>query len=484
MQQPPQQPQPQPQPQHPPPPRTHQRPPAYAADPYHYSRGDPRSGIERRGGGAPLVAVAGGGRGRGGGGGNGGPPHPVDDEADDEGVFPHYSAPPGASRRVGGGGGGGRSGGGSGSGGAPPPVWSRQQQMQQVQMHPARGGVAIGADGQVTGKSRPASDPAAAGAAAAERAGPGERPGGGGGVRPRPVVAAPDDYYDHPYYQREQEPRGDGGMVRGGGGGGRGAGGGRMHYADAGPPIGPPGGAAAAPAGRHPYPGPPPRVTHGRRERPVTGGRGGGGMGDSRSPVHVAARGPPRGHPMGPMGPGPSDRGEPLPPRYVQPVLPGINQALCEAVERIFQHREKYAGGGRVASPAGADGPKTTGGAGSDAVGIERRGMGGAGGRAASSLALDAKKATMRIIAIMESFEGRLSVVMADPRARAELDAIFPGVEEREFRALLEECIERSQVSRGSSCLRSIVFPEACALPWDVTLFSSFMRHFLVERAP
>ncbi|CAM9129821.1 unnamed protein product, partial [Scytosiphon promiscuus] len=34
---------------------------------------------------------------------------------------------------------------------------------------------------------------------------------------------------------------------------------------------------------------------------------------------------------------------------------------------------------------------------------------------------------------------------MADPRARAELDAIFPGVEEREFRALLEECIERSQ---------------------------------------
>ncbi|CAM9129743.1 unnamed protein product, partial [Scytosiphon promiscuus] len=98
---------------------------------------------------------------------------------------------------------------------------------------------------------------------------------------------------------------------------------------------------------------------------------GGGGIGDSRSPVHMAARGPPRGHPM---VPGPPDRGEPLPPRYVRPpVLPGINQALCEAVERIFQHREKYAGGGgRVGSPSVAEGPKA-GGAGMDAVGIERR---------------------------------------------------------------------------------------------------------------
>lgn len=67
-------------------------------------------------------------------------------------------------------------------------------------------------------------------------------------------------------------------------------------------------------------------------------------------------------------------------------------------------------------------------------------------GRGASSTAMDAKQATMRIIAIMEGFGGRLDDVMADPRARAELDAIFPGVQDREFRALLESCMERSQV--------------------------------------
>lgn len=196
-------------------------------------------------------------------------------------------------------------------------------------------------------------------------------------------------------------------MARNGGGRGRGAGR-PMPYTDAGPP---------------PYARPPPGI-HDRTDRSVSGGRSGGG-GRPRSPVHVAARGVSRGHPMGP-----SDRGDVLPARYVRPAQPGINRALCEAVERIFEHREKHAGGsggGHAAEDPNADV-------------VERRA--GAG----SSPALDAKKATMRIIAMLESFDGRLNDMVADPRAMAELDAIFPGVEEREFRALLEGCIERSQV--------------------------------------
>lgn len=141
---------------------------------------------------------------------------------------------------------------------------------------------------------------------------------------------------------------------------------------------------------------------------------------------------------------GPIERGEPLPPRYARPAQPGINQALYEAVERIFRHRELHggggAGGGRAASPSMADGSKA------DAIGADERGV-GMGLRAGLPPVLDAKKATMKIIGIMETFDGRLDDVMADRRARAELDAIFPGVKDQDFRALLEGCIERSQVT-------------------------------------
>lgn len=238
-------------------------------------------------------------------------------------------------------------------------------------------------------------------------------------------------------------------MVRGGGGGARGGArgtAGRMHYNDPGPPMGVPPGSAAAAAtgagGHRPYPGPP-QGARDRGDRPSSGGQGSGS--------------PSGGHPMGPI-----ERGEPLPPRYARPAQPGINQALYEAVDRIFRHREKHAGGGagagggRAASPSAAaavDRSKV------EAIGADERGVGGA--RAvASSPVMDAKKATVIIIGIMESFDGRLDDVLADPRARAELDAIFPGVKDSEFRALLEGCIERSQVGWAATFF---VFSISCS---------------------
>lgn len=435
-----------------PPPQQQQRPHAYA-DPYLYSRGDPRGppGGERSAG-APPPAALGGGRGHGGS--RGSRAAHADDEIEDDGVFPHYSAPAGADRR------GDHRGGGGGHGvhgGPPPPAWSRQQhlrqqqqqqhqyhQQQHQQLHPTRGGVKAAVDGQVVSASRPVADAVVAAAAASGDRAEGRGPGGGegrgvrGGGRSR-AVAPTDDYYDHPFYQREREPLLDGGMVRGGaggrGGGGRGSAG-RVIYSDTGLPIGAtPGSTVEAGGGRRPYPGPPPPGARDRAERPSNGGQG---------------TGSPRVHPMGPI-----ERGEPLPPRYARSAQPPginqVNQALFEAVERIFRHREKHGAGGagRDASPSvAADGPKA------DTMGADERGL---GGRGASSPVLDAKKATMRIIGIMESFDGRLDDVMADARARAELDAIFPGVKERDFRALLEGCIDRSQV-RASYFLFCIRF--------------------------
>lgn len=401
-------------PQHPPPQQqqpqqehqaANQRPHSYS-DPYVYSRSNPRgaAGGDRS---APPAAASGGGgrRGTAGRGSSGGRPPRLADDQGDEGVFPHYAAPAGAGRLD------ERRSGGT-HGGAPTPVWSRHEPQHPhgppPRLHPVRDDGPVAVDAQVVAPSRAvagaATIPAAASAAAAT-----ERGGRGGGTT---RAGAGGDYYDHPFYQRERELRGEGGMVRGvRGGRGRGrGGGGRMPYADAGPP---------------PFSRPPHGVVD-RADRPVGVGRNGaGGGGHPRSPVHMAVRGGSRGHPMGP-----SDRGDPLPSRYVRPAQPGITQALCEAVERIFQHRKKRAGGG--GGGRAPEDPDTD---------IER--SAGAG----SSPALDAKKATMRIIAILESFDGRLNDMMADPRAMAELDAIFPGVEEREFRALLEGCIERSQVS-------------------------------------
>ncbi|CAN0361993.1 unnamed protein product [Ectocarpus sp. 12 AP-2014] len=421
------------------PPRAAHHQAAYA-NPYFYSGADhPREMVERRGG-APIAnaaaaaAAADGRVGTARGDGGGFPPPPADEDVvDDGGVFPHYPARAAASRRDGGGGGGGwgRSGGG-------PQEWSRQQgHPHQQELHPARGRAGSASDGQVAAPSRPPMAGAGATPAAASVAeqvgGVGEERGPG---RSRAAAAAAGDYYEHPYYRRDREPRGEGVPVMGGRG--------RHPYNDLEPPVGAQGSPAAVPAAHHPYPGPP-RVAHDHdRVGSGAGGRGGGGR--PRSPVRVAARGSPRssGHPMRP-----SDRGGEavLPPRYVLTSPPSINQTLCEAIERIFEHREKLAGagvgvGGRVASAAVTEGSNTSTGLRGDAeVNGGRRGAAGV----SSSLALAAKKATLRIIAIMESFEGRLNDVMSDARARAELDAIFPGIQEREFRALLEECIERSQ---------------------------------------
>ncbi|CAM9125033.1 unnamed protein product [Ectocarpus sp. 6 AP-2014] len=430
------------------PPRAAHHQAAYA-DPYYYSGADhPREMVERRGG-APIAnaaaaAAAGGRVGTARGNGGGFPPHPADEKVvDDGGVFPHYSARAAAGRRDGGGGGGG--GGGMRSGGGPQ-EWSRQQRHpHQQELHPARGRAGSASDGQVAAPSRPPMPGAGATPAAASVA---EQVGGvGDGIGPgrsRGVAAAVDYYHhDHPYYQRDREPGGEGGPVMGARG--------RHPYNDVGPPMRAQGSPAAVLAAHHPYPGPP-RAAHDHdRAGSGAGGRGGGGR--PRSPVHMAARGSPRssGHPMRP-----SDRGGEavLPPRYVRASPPSINQTLCEAIERIFEHREKLAGagvggGGRVAASAVTEGSNTsTGLRGGAGMNGGRRGAAPPPRGVSSSLALDAKKATLRIIAIMESFEGRLNDVMSDARARAELDAIFPGMHEREFRALLEECIERSQVSK------------------------------------
>ncbi|CAN0548568.1 unnamed protein product, partial [Ectocarpus sp. 12 AP-2014] len=106
-----------------------------------------------------------------------------------------------------------------------------------------------------------------------------------------------------------------------------------------------------------------PQVAH-DHDRVGSGAGGSGGGGRPRSPVHMAARGSTRssGHPMRP-----SDRGGEvvLPPCYLRGSPPSINQALCEAIERIFEHREKLAGagvgvGGRVASAAVTKGSNTS----------------------------------------------------------------------------------------------------------------------------
>ncbi|CAB1098953.1 unnamed protein product [Ectocarpus sp. CCAP 1310/34] len=311
--------------------------------------------------------------------------------------------------------------------------WSRQQRHpHQQELHPARGRAGSASDGQVAAPSRPPMTGAGATpapASVAEQVGGAGEGRGSGRSRAAAAAAAAGDYYDHLYYQRDREPRGEGGPVMGGRG--------RYPYNNVGPSVGAQGSPAAVPAAHHPYPGPP-RVAHDHyRVGGGAGGRGGGGR--PRSPVHMAARGSSRssGHPMRP-----SDRGGEavLPPRYVRASPPSINQTLCEAIERIFEHREKLAGagvgvGGRVASAAVTEGSNTSTGLRGDAkMNGGRRGA-----------APPPPGATLRIIAIMESFEGRLNDVMSDARARAELDAIFPGMHEREFRALLEECIERSQ---------------------------------------
>lgn len=427
------------------PPRAAHHHAAYA-DPYYYSGADhPRGMVERRGG-APIAnaagAAAGGPVGTGRSNGGGFPPHPADEDVvDDGGVFPHYSARASTGRRDGGGGGGGgRSGGG-------PQVWSRQQRHpHQQELHLARGRAGSASDGQVAAPSRPPMAGAGATSAAASVAEQGGqvREGRGPG---RSRSAAAGDYYDHPYYQRERDPRGEGGPVMDGGGRGR------NHYNDVGPPMGAQGNPATVPAAHHPYPGPP-RVAHDHDRGSGSGAGGRGAGGRPRSPTHMSARGSPRssGHPMRPSD---RDAEAVLPPRYLRAAPPSINQTLCEAIERIFQHREKHAGaGGRVASPAVAEGSNTSAGLRGDAeVNGGRRGAPPPPRGVSSSLALDANKATTRIIAIMESFEGRLNDVMSDARARAELDAIFPGMHEREFRALLEECIERSQVSKKCACV-------------------------------
>lgn len=139
-------------------------------------------------------------------------------------------------------------------------------------------------------------------------------------------------------------------------------------------------------------------------------------------------------------------------------VAPTINLALCEAVDRIVQHREQRGGGGGgVASPTMAGGAKA-------AAAVEeeeeagmvdrggRRETGG-GGEESRVPPLDTKEVAMRLCALIDSCDGRPDELMADPRARAELESIFPGLEEREFRNMLGACLERRQVSALCFCL-------------------------------
>lgn len=122
----------------------------------------------------------------------------------------------------------------------------------------------------------------------------------------------------------------------------------------------------------------------------------------------------------------PPEHEPPPPSRYSSGSA--ISVALCEAVGRIVEQR----GGGRVASPQAM----------AEAGGAER------GGRR-EPLGGDPKKVAMRLCAMVESYGGRLEEVTADPRARAELEAIIPGLDEEEFRAMLGGCVERSQVMIG-----------------------------------
>ena len=427
---------------YPPPPRSHghARPHGYA-DPYQYSRGDPHGrGAGRR---VHPSAVSGGG-------GGARPGYPVDEEVDDGSVFPHYSSPGGRGGGRGRQGSGGRGGvdgaaGAEGGGPGPHPTWSRRQppphhqhphhQQQQQWPHSSQGPMGVEDRGGSGGGGPPIMDGkgAAAAAAAAATAAAAAAAAGGREGRPRAigggVGGGGGDYYEQQHYypgDRDPGPPRDGGGRGGsGGGGGRGRPG-RVPY-DVPPSIG--GSNAPPAAGLHPYPMPPTRD----RDRPV-GGRGEGG-GDRRSPVHPPVH-PPRAHPVA--------ASDDPPPHYVRP-KPVINVALCDAVEKIVQHRGERGAGGEggvrgASSPGVADGSK------GEAVGVDRERRDGIGGGGAPT---EAKKVAMRICSLIDSFDGRLDEVMADPRARAELESIFPGLDEREFRTMLRGCAEGSQVIHG-----------------------------------
>lgn len=142
------------------------------------------------------------------------------------------------------------------------------------------------------------------------------------------------------------------------------------------------------------------------------------------------------------------------PSRHYGGAEPAINRALCEAVDRI-SHFRKHREVDRVASPETPAGAGATRGAVTDSAGVdkERGGVGGGGsrGREAAGGARppgpEAKKVAMRLCELMDRCDGRMEEVMADPRARAELEAIFPGLDEKEFRSMLLACVERTQVN-------------------------------------
>lgn len=237
----------------------------------------------------------------------------------------------------------------------------------------------------------------------------------------------------HAYYPGDRE------LLGAGRGGGREAAAHRMH-SDIPPPAGgrlsvaaATAAAAAAAAGTHPY-------AARERDRPTDGDRGGGGGEGLRSPpahpsrVHSSAA--------------PSDRDPPQ--RYGGPV-PTINRAMLEAVDRIVQRSEQRGagggGGGGVVSPVAAAtvaGPQTAvAGTGVERVGHREGGGGGVGDPPLS----DAKEAAMRLCSLLDSFDGRVEEVMEDVRARAELESIFPGLEERDFRSMLGGFMDRYEVS-------------------------------------
>ena len=143
-------------------------------------------------------------------------------------------------------------------------------------------------------------------------------------------------------------------------------------------------------------------------------------------------------------------------PRYYQP-SDTIDLALCETVDRIVQHRDGR-GSGRAASPSIACGPQSAAAAaalaaempGRERDGYREREIGVEETRAPPP---DAKKVAMRLCELVDRCGGQLDEVMADPRTRAELESIFPGLEEKEFRAMLRGCVDRPQV-RGCAFFR------------------------------
>lgn len=147
------------------------------------------------------------------------------------------------------------------------------------------------------------------------------------------------------------------------------------------------------------------------------------------------------------------------------------NHSVRDTQDRIVHPRNPCEGWGSVSMVSGLQSQNMTA-AGSGAPEIERHGYRNGRAKESRTPPPDPKRVYVRLCDLLERCGGNLDEVMVDPQTSAKLESILLGLKEKESRAKVGVCVERSQVgplklfgSNEASILISGVFYRFFIIP-------------------